>query len=159
MLTFVFFVLSERNKVKLKMKQSNGWSKPYATNKLCLRQSSLFDKWVSRIPPTPLLPKHFFQFFYHKKKSMLSAVNLSEFTLIFRENLIKINVHLIKHTSFINFGVNGKDTSGTIIFNIKFFLLFMNGYNVTLFKFWGKNWIEQRVIEVMMYKVRKYIIL
>ena len=51
---------------------------------------------------------------------MLSAVTLSEFTLMFRESLIKVTIHLIKHTPFINFGENGKDTNGTIIFDIKF---------------------------------------
>ena len=63
---------------------------------------------------------------------MLSTVALSESTLTFRENLIKVTIHLIKHTSFINFGENGKDTNVTIIFDIKFALLFMNGY-VSLF--------------------------
>ena len=55
---------------------------------------------------------------------MLSAVSLSEPALMFRENLIKVTVYLIKHTPFINFGENGKDTNGTIIFDIKFALLF-----------------------------------
>ena len=51
---------------QLKMKQSDGWSKPYAArfaiNKSCLRQSSAFDKSVGSIPPTPLLSKLFFNF-------------------------------------------------------------------------------------------------
>ena len=51
---------------------------------------------------------NFFQFFYHKKKAMLTAMTLSESTL-FREDLIKVIIHLIKHTLFINFGNNGKD--------------------------------------------------
>ena len=63
---------------------------------------------------------------------MLSAVTLSESALMFRENLIKVTIHLIKHTPFINFGENGKDTNETIVFDIKFPLLFMNGYNVSL---------------------------
>ena len=88
---------------------------------------------------------------------MLSAVTLSESTLVFSENLIKVTIRLIKHTPFINFGENGKDTNGTIIFDIKFVLLFMNAY-VSLFQFWEKNWTEQWVIKVMLYKVRKYII-
>ena len=100
----------------------------------------------------------FFQFFYHKKKAMLSDVILSEFTLMFRENLIKVTIHLIKHTPFINFGENGKDNNAMITFDIKFAFLFMNGYNVNLFQFWGKNWTVQWVIKVVMYKVRKYII-
>ena len=43
-----------------------------------------------------------------------------------------------------------------IIFDIKFALLFMNVYKVSLFQFSGKNWTEQWVIEVVIYKVRKY---
>ena len=66
---------------------------------------------------------------------MLSAVTFSESTLTFRENSIKVTIHLIKHTLFINFVENGKDTNGTIIFDIKFTFLFMNGYNVSLFQF------------------------
>ena len=66
------------------MKQSDGWSKPYAAsfaiNKSCLRQSNAFYISVSNIPPTPLL-------FWHMKKAMLSAMTLSESTL-FKENLI-----------------------------------------------------------------------
>ena len=138
------------------MKQRVGWSKAYtasfAISKLCLRQSNAFDKSVSSIPSAPLLSK----FFYHKKKAILSAVTLSVSTLMFGENLIKITIHLIKHTPSINFGENGKDTNGTIIFDIKLSLLFMNGYNASLFQFWGKNWTEQWVIEVMMYKVWFY---
>ena len=72
------------------MKQSDVWSKPHAAsfaiNKSCLRQSSAFDKSVSSIPPTPLL----FRFFF------LSAVTLSESRLIFRENVVKVTIHLIK---------------------------------------------------------------
>ena len=48
------------------MKQSDGWSKPYAAsftiNKSCLRQPNAFDKSVSSIAPTPLLSKRFFNF-------------------------------------------------------------------------------------------------
>ena len=55
---------------------------------------------------------------------MLSPVTLSESTLMFRENLIKITVNFIKHTSFMNFGENGKDTNGTIIFDIIFALFY-----------------------------------
>ena len=66
---------------------------------------------------------------------MLSVVNLTEFTVMFRESLIKVTIHLIKHTPFINFGENAKDTNETIIFDIKFALLFMNGYNISLFQF------------------------
>ena len=51
---------------------------------------------------------------------MLSAVASSESTLMFRENLIKVTIHLIKDTPFINFGDSGKDTKGTIIFDIKY---------------------------------------
>ena len=50
---------------------------------------------------------------------MLSDVTLSEFTLMFRENLIKVTIHLIKHTTFINFEENGNDAKGAIIFDIK----------------------------------------
>ena len=35
---------------------------------------------------------------------MLSAGTLSESTLMLRGNLIKVTIHLIKHTPFINFG-------------------------------------------------------
>ena len=66
---------------------------------------------------------------------------------MFRENLIKPSIHLIKYTSFINFGGNRKDTNGMIIFDIKFALLFMTGYNASL--------TEQWIIEIMMYKARK----
>ena len=66
---------------------------------------------------------------------MLSVVTLSESPLIFRENLIKVTIHLIKHTPFINFGEKGKDTNKTIVFDIEFALLFMNGYNASLFQF------------------------
>ena len=70
---------------------------------------------------------------------MLSTVTLSESTLMFRENLIEVTIHLIRRTPFINFGENGKDTSRTKIFDIKFVDLFMNGYNVSLFQFLGIN--------------------
>ena len=66
---------------------------------------------------------------------MLSAVTLSESTLTFRENLMKVIIHLIKHTPFINFGENGKDPNGMMNFDIKFAFLFMNGYNVRLFHY------------------------
>ena len=66
---------------------------------------------------------------------MLSAVTWLESTLMFRENLIKVSIHLIKHAPFINFGENWKDTNGTINFDIKFALLFMNGYNISPFQF------------------------
>ena len=66
---------------------------------------------------------------------MMNAVILSESTIMIKENLIKVTIHLIKHTPFINFAENGKDTNGTIIFDIKFALIFMNGYNASLFQF------------------------
>ena len=59
---------------------------------------------------------------------MLNAVTLSESTLTFRGNSIEVTIPLIKHTPFINSGENGKDTNGTVMFDIKFPLLFMNGY-------------------------------
>ena len=55
---------------------------------------------------------------------MLSAVTLWGSTLVLRENLIKVTIDLIKHPPFINFGENGKDTNGTIIFDIKFALFY-----------------------------------
>ena len=76
-----------------------------------------------------------FQFFYHKKKATLSTVTLSKCILMLRENFFKVTIHLIKHTPFMNFGKNGKDTHETIIFDIKFALLFMNEYVVSLFHF------------------------
>ena len=39
---------------------------------------------------------------------MLSAVTLSESTLMCRENLIQVTIRLIKHTTFINIGKNEK---------------------------------------------------
>ena len=65
---------------------------------------------------------------------MLSAVALSESTLMLREILIKVTINLIKHTHFINFGESGKDPNGMIIFDIKFDLRFMNEHNVILFQ-------------------------
>ena len=41
---------------------------------------------------------------------MLSALTRSETTLMLKEYLIKVTVHLIKHTRFANFEENGKDT-------------------------------------------------
>ena len=66
---------------------------------------------------------------------MLSAVTLSESTLMFRQNLIKVTIPLIKHTPFINFGDDGNDTNGTINFDIKLAFLFMNGYIASSFPF------------------------
>ena len=57
---------------------------------------------------------------------MLGAMTLSESTLMFRQNLIKVTIHLIIYTPFIKSGDNWKDTNGKIIFDIKFVLLFMN---------------------------------
>ena len=139
------------------MKQNDGWSKPYAyslaTNKSCLRQSNAFDKSVSSILPTPLLSKIFFNFSTIRKRLwwvLWPCRNphwrLEKIWLIWKN---------FKHTLLINFGKNEKDTNGTIIFDSKFALLFINGY-VSFFQSWGKNWTEQWVIEVMMYKVRKY---
>ena len=113
-----------------------------------LRQTNAFDKSVSSMPPTPILSNFFFQFFYHKNKAMLSVVNLTEFTVMFRESLIKVTIHLIKHTPFINFGENGKDTNGTIIFDIKFALLFMNGYNISLFNSERKNELNSELLKL-----------
>ena len=65
---------------------------------------------------------------------MLSAVTLPEFTLMFRENLIKVTIHLIKHTPFINFGgIFSFQSTGFL--NIKSVFLVMNGYIVSLFQF------------------------
>ena len=69
----------------------------------------------------------------------MSGVTLSESTLMYRENWIKVTIYLIKHTPFISFGENGKDTRGTRTFDIKFTLIFMNGYNISLLQFWGEN--------------------
>ena len=44
-----------------------------------------------------------------------------------------LTIHLIKHTLFINFGENRKDTNGTIIFDIKFDLLFLFLFLMTAF--------------------------
>ena len=73
------------------------------------------------------MSKHFlFKLFYLKKKVMLSAVTLSESTLM-------LTIHFIKHTLFINFGENRKDTNGAIIFDIKFDLLFLFLFLITAF--------------------------
>ena len=66
---------------------------------------------------------------------MLSAVTLSESTLMFRKNLIKVAIPLIKDTPFINFGDDGNDTNGTINFDIKLAFLFMNGDIASFFPF------------------------
>ena len=58
---------------------------------------------------------------------------------MFRNNVIKVTILVIKHTTFINFGENGKDTNDTIIFDIEFAFLIMNRYSVSLFHFWGKK--------------------
>ena len=68
---------------------------------------------------------------------MLSVVTLSESALMFRENLIEVTIHLIKHTPFINFGENGKDTNRTKILDIKF-ALYM-GIMSAFFNSEGKN--------------------
>ena len=79
---------------------------------------------------------------------MLSAVTLSESTLMFKENLIKVTIHLIKQTPFINFGDNGKDSNGTIIFDIKFAPLFMNGYNSAFFSSEGKIELNSELLKL-----------
>ena len=61
---------------------------------------------------------------------MLSDVTMKKATLMFREHFIKVTIHLTKQTRFINFRKNGKDTNGTIIFDINFALLYKNEYNV-----------------------------
>ena len=78
----------------------------------------------------------------------MSAVGLSEFTLMFRENLIKVNIHLIKHAPFINLGENGKDTNGTIIFDIKLPLLFMNGITSAFFNSQGKTELNSEFLKL-----------
>ena len=57
---------------------------------------------------------------------MLDVVTLSESTLMFIQNLIKVTIHLIIYTPFIKSRDDWKDTNGKIIFDIKFALLFMN---------------------------------
>ena len=61
------------------MKQEDGWPKPYAAsfaiNKPCFRQSSAFDEPVVAFQLTTII-QNFFQFFYYKKKTMLSGVTL-----------------------------------------------------------------------------------
>lgn len=53
-------------------------------------------------------------------------MTLSGATLMFRENLMKVNKHLIKHTPFINFAEIGKDNNETIIFYINFAFPFIS---------------------------------
>ena len=115
--------------------QNHHFATRFAINKSRLRQSNAFDESVSYTTTV----QTFFQFFYQKKKAMLSPATLLESTLMFTENSIKVTRHFIKHTLFINFIENGKNTNGTIIFDIKFALLFMNGYNISLFNSERKN--------------------
>ena len=56
-----------------------------------------------------------------------------------RESLIKVTIHLIKNTPFINFGDNRKDTNGTIIFDIEFALVILNEYKASLFSSEGER--------------------
>ena len=102
---------------------------------------------------------NFLSIFLSLEEGYVETMTLSVSTLMFRENLMKATIHLIKYTPFINFGEKGKDTSRTIVFDVKFVLLLMNGYHVSLFQFWGKNWTEQWVTEVMVYQVRRYVIM
>ena len=60
----------------------------------------------------------FFQFFYHNKKAGVGTVTLSEPTLSFKENLIIVNIGLIKHTHFINFVENEIDTNKNFLYQI-----------------------------------------
>ena len=79
--------------------------------------------------------RNFLSIFLSLEEGYVETMTLSVSTLMFRENLIKVTIHLIKHTPFINFGEKGKDTSGTTVFDAKFVLLLMNGYHVSLFQF------------------------
>ena len=78
---------------------------------------------------------NFLSIFLSLEEGYVETMTLSVSTLMFRENLIKVTIHLIKYTPFINFGKKGKDTSSTIVFDVKFVLLLMNGYHVRLFQF------------------------
>lgn len=60
---------------------------------------------------------------------MISALTLVELTLMPRENMIKVNIHFMKHASFKNFGENKKDSTKNVIFDIKFALLVTNKYS------------------------------
>ena len=92
-----------------------------------INHSNTFDNSVSSIPFTTLLSKLFN--FLLLEEGYVSAVTLSESTLMFGDNLIKVNIDLFKHIPYINFGENWKDTNGTIIFYIKSALIFMIGCN------------------------------
>ena len=76
-------------------------------------------------------------------------MTLSESIEIFRENLIKVTIYLIKHTPFINSGENGKDTNGAITFDIKIPLLFMNGYIMSaFFNYEGKIEVNSELLKL-----------
>ena len=77
---------------------------------------------------------------------------------MFRENLIKVIIHLIKHTPFINSGESGKDTNATIIFDIKFARL-MRGYNVSFFQFCGTIELNTELLKLQSKKIYLCVIL
>lgn len=57
---------------------------------------------------------------------MLGNIYLATTPLILQENIIKLTVHLTKHTSFTDLRESGKNTDRAIIFFICFTFLFMN---------------------------------
>ena len=91
---------------------------------------------------------NFLSIFLSLEEGYVETMTLSVSTLMFRENLMKATIHLIKYTPFINFGEKGKDTSRTIVFDVKFVLLLMNGYHVSLFNSEGKTELNSELLKL-----------
>ena len=67
--------------------------------------------------------------------------------LLFIKNLVKVFIHLVIHTSFINLWERKKNTNWTIVLNIWLAFLFMCWQNICCFQVWGKIRTEKGVIE------------
>ena len=91
-----------------------------------------------------------FSIFLLLEEDYVNAVTLSESTLMFGDNLIKVNIDLFKHIPYIKFRENGKDTNGTIIFYIKSGLIFMIGCNrkTPFFNFEGKFELNNELLKL-----------
>ena len=85
---------------------------------------------------------------------MLCITALAKTTLVFRKNLIKIFIHLVIHTSFIDPTEGRKDANWKIILSI-WLVFFMFWWNICCFYVWGEIRTEQWVIKNVVYKVEK----